>query len=101
MAQFQSPISSSSSRTFFSIPIWLRDVKKNIASEDSVMEGSSTTSPSGEPIVAMATTYAPMLSAMESVNSAQNQDFSNGSSFAEINSPMLVITDSSTLKKKQ
>ena len=42
-----------------------------------------------------------LFAAMESVNSAQNQDFSNGTLFAEINSPMLVITDSSTLEKKQ
>ena len=95
------------------------------------MEGSSAMSPLGEPVGAKIAACALALSgeniglrkyvdvpnillipcvmlfptklfaAMESVNSAQNQDFSNGSSFAEITSPMLVITDSSTLKKKQ
>ena len=39
--------------------------------------------------------------AVESVNSVQNQDFSNATSFPEINSPMLLIDDFSTPKKKQ
>ncbi|XBI15953.1 hypothetical protein VPH35_058289 [Triticum aestivum] len=38
---------------------------------------------------------------VESVNSFQNQDFSDATSFAEINSPMLLIDDASTPKKKQ
>ena len=84
------------------------------------MEGSSAASPLIEPIIPVITACAPALSgeniglrkyddvpnvllipcvmlfpiklfaAMESVNSAQNQDFSNGTLFVEINSPMLV-----------
>ena len=41
-----------------------------------------------------------LFAAMESVNSVQNQDFSDATSFAEINSPMLLIVDSSTPEKK-
>ncbi|KAM3410052.1 hypothetical protein ACQJBY_002355 [Aegilops geniculata] len=40
-------------------------------------------------------------SAVESVNSVQNQDFSDATLFAEINSPMLLIDDASTPKRKQ
>lgn len=62
------------------------------------MEGSSETSPLGEPIIAK---FVPTLSAVESINSVQSQDFSDATSCAEINSPMLLIDDASTPKKKQ
>ena len=39
--------------------------------------------------------------AVELVNNVQNQDFSDATSFAEINSPMLLIDDFSTPKNKQ
>uniref|UniRef100_A0A453IU48 Uncharacterized protein n=1 Tax=Aegilops tauschii subsp. strangulata TaxID=200361 RepID=A0A453IU48_AEGTS len=94
------------------------------------MEGSSTMSPLGEPVGAKIAACAPALSgehiglrkyvdvpnillipcvlfakklfvAVESVNSVQNQDFSDATSFPEINSPMLLIDDFSTPKKKQ
>ena len=38
---------------------------------------------------------------MESVNSVQNQDFSDATSLAEINSPMLLIDDFGTPKTEQ
>ncbi|KAM3388864.1 hypothetical protein ACQJBY_011162 [Aegilops geniculata] len=57
--------------------------------------------PLGEPTVLVIAKFVPTLSAVESVNSVQNQDFSDATSFAEINSPMLLIDDASTLKKKQ
>ncbi|XP_044325979.1 uncharacterized protein [Triticum aestivum] len=41
------------------------------------------------------------LKVVESANSVQNQDLSDATSFAEINSPMLLIDDASTPKKKQ
>lgn len=61
------------------------------------MEGSSETSPLGEPIIAK---FVPTLSAVESINSVQSQDFSDATSCAEINSPMLLIDDASTPKKE-
>ena len=42
-----------------------------------------------------------LFAAVESVNSAENQVFSDATSFGENNSPMLLIDDSSTPKKKQ
>ena len=39
--------------------------------------------------------------AVESVDSIKNQDYSDATSFAEINSPMLLIDDFSTPKQKQ
>ncbi|XBH55887.1 hypothetical protein VPH35_077865 [Triticum aestivum] len=65
------------------------------------MDGSSATSPLGQSTVPIIANCVPTLSAVESVNSAQNQDFSDATSFAEINSPMLLINESSTPKKKQ
>ncbi|KAM3277594.1 hypothetical protein ACQJBY_045474 [Aegilops geniculata] len=65
------------------------------------MEGSSAMSPLGDPSIPMIAACTPALSAVESVNSVQNQDFSDATSFAEINSPMLLIDDSSTPKKKE
>ena len=41
-----------------------------------------------------------LFATMESVNSVQNQDYSDATSFAEINSPMLLIDDSNHRKKK-
>ena len=65
------------------------------------MEGSSGTSPLGEPTVPVIPNCVPTLSVVESANSVQNQDLSDATSFAEINSPMLLIDDASTPKKKQ
>ena len=42
-----------------------------------------------------------MFVAVESINIVRNQDYNNATLFAEINSPMLLIDDSSTPKKKQ
>lgn len=42
-----------------------------------------------------------LFAAVELVNSVQNKDFSDATSFPEINSPMLLIDDFSTPKKKQ
>ena len=42
-----------------------------------------------------------LFAVVESANSVQNQDLSDATSFAEINSPMLLIDDASTPKKKQ
>ena len=41
------------------------------------------------------------LFAAQSIYSSENQDFSDSTLFAEINSPMLLINESSTPKKKQ
>uniref|UniRef100_A0A8R7U3G6 Uncharacterized protein n=1 Tax=Triticum urartu TaxID=4572 RepID=A0A8R7U3G6_TRIUA len=62
------------------------------------MEESSAISPLGEPMAAMIAACALALSAVELVNNVQNQDFSDATSFAEINSPMLLIDDFSTPK---
>ena len=39
--------------------------------------------------------------AVESINIVRNQDYNNATLFAEINSPMLLIDDFSTPKKKE
>ena len=62
-------------------PMWQKfDMEKMIpslnlqfSSQDPVMEGSSAMSPLGEPSIPMIAACAPTLSAMESVNSVQNQ----------------------------
>uniref|UniRef100_A0A8R7THS9 Uncharacterized protein n=1 Tax=Triticum urartu TaxID=4572 RepID=A0A8R7THS9_TRIUA len=78
-----------------------RGANLQILDTDPLMEGGSVTSPLGVPMVAMTTACAPALSAVESINIVRNQDYNNATLFAEINSPMLLIDDFSTPKKKE